>query len=309
MKLKPLINKAAKKISVRNTPLEFSPSLSKLSGAKVYLKLENYQLTGSFKIRGAMNKILSLTSQQRKKGIVTASSGNHGLGVAYAMKKTNTKGTIYLPKNASKAKVKALMDVGANIKFHGTDCEQTEDYAKKMGKERFISPYNDLDVIAGQGTIGKEILDILTPDYVLASVGGGGLISGIAGYVKESTKKTKVIGCQPKNSKVMFDSIKRGRITNTKSKPTLSDGTAGGIEEDSITFKLNQKYVDDYITTTEPEIKHAIKLIANNHRMIIEGSAGVAVASLLNDKRFKNNTVVIILCGRNIDMDIYKKII
>jgi len=297
---------------IRETPLEYSPYLSDLCKCNVYLKLENLQLTGSFKARGAMNKVLSLTKKQR--GVITASTGNHALGVANALKTLNCKGTIYLPKNSSKSKINALKYYSVNLKFYGTDCDDTEAYARRIANKNnqvYISPYNDRKIIGGQGTIGVELKNQLKNiDYVFASIGGGGLISGIGGYLKLVDKKIKVIGCLPRNSPVMYESIKAGKIIDMKTKPTLSDGTAGGIEHGSITFELCKKFVDDYILVNENEIKKAMKLILGKHHLVIEGAAGVTVASLIKEKnKFKNKNIVLVICGGNITLDKLKDIL
>ena len=218
------------------------------------------------------------------------------------------KGTIYLPENASKAKIEALRYYNVSLKFHSTDCGKTEIFARKTAEKNnltFISPYNNPQIIAGQGTIAVELLRQLKQiDYVLVPIGGGGLISGIAGYLKSVKKNVKIIGCLPKNSPVMYESIKAGKIIEMKTKPTISDATAGGIEENSITFDLCKKYVDDYILVTENEIEKAIALILEKHHLVIEGASGVSVASYINErKKFKNKNVVIIMSGGNISMD------
>jgi threonine dehydratase len=299
---------------IRTTPLEYSGYLSSFCKANVHLKLENYQLTGSFKIRGALNKVLSLTKKQREAGVVAASTGNHALGVAHALEITGGKCTIYVPTNTSRSKLRALQYYPIKVRFFGKECEETEVHARKIAKKNkqvYISPYNDLKVIGGHGTIGIELKNQLKKiDYVFASIGGGGFISGIAGYLKSTSKKPQIVGCLPKNSPVMYESIKAGRIVDIPIKQTLSDGTAGGIEQDSITFDLCRKLVDDYILVTENEIKKAIKVILENHHMVIEGAAAVTVASFIKRKQeFKNKNVVLVICGRNISSGTLKSIL
>ena len=299
---------------IRETPLEFSPYLSDSCNCNVFLKLENLQLTGSFKTRGAFNKLLSLSKKEKEKGVITASTGNHALGVAYALKTLGYKGTIYLPTNTSKAKIEALSYYDAPLKYHSTDCVETEVFARMTADKNnqvFVSPYNDPQIVGGQGTIAVELIKQLQKnDYVFVPVGGGGLISGIAGFLKSKNKNIKIIGCLPKNSPVMSESIKADKIIDMDIKPTLSDGTAGGIEPDAITFDICKKYVDDYVLVTETEIKKAIKLVLEKHHLVIEGSAGVTVASFLKEKRrFKGKNVVLVICGQNISMDKLKPII
>lgn len=290
---------------VRETPLEYSHYLSRLSNCNVFLKLENYQLTGSFKLRGATNKLLSLTQEQAQKGIITASSGNHGLGIAHALTALNYKGTIFLPGYTSKAKIEAIKNYNVPIEFYGNSCEETELYARKLADENnqvYISPYNDIKIIGGQGTIGVELerqLDKI--DCLFASVGGGGLISGIAGYLKSVNKDIKIIGCLPEKSPVMSESVKAGKIIDLPAQETISDGTAGNMEPGSITFELCRQFVDDYILVSEDKIRAAIKLFIEKHHMIIEGAAGVTVSSFLQEmKNFQHQNIVLVICGCNI---------
>lgn len=299
---------------IRETPLEYSAYLSRSSGGRVYLKLENLQLTGSFKLRGAMNKLLSLTEEQKSKGIVTASSGNHGAAVAYALKRLDMTGTIFLPENTAQAKVESLRLAGADIQFYGDDCVKAEIHAREIGQKNgleFISPYNDLKIIGGQGTVGLELerkLDGI--NIVLVPVGGGGLISGVAGYLKDRSPKTEIFGCQPQNSAVMFESIKAGRIVDITSLPTLSDGSAGGIEPGTVTFALCRELVDDFILVSEAQIREAILCLLEQHHMLVEGAAALSVAAFLQRKNhFKAKTAVLILSGAKIGLDTLRKIV
>ncbi|MCP2604482.1 threonine/serine dehydratase, partial [Candidatus Aminicenantes bacterium AC-708-M15] len=306
MNIRKEVIEAEKRIKtyIRETPLDFSSYLSQKCGANVYLKLENFQITGSFKIRGALNKILSLNSQEKKK-IITASSGNHGIAVAYVLDKFDYKGIVYLPKNTSSAKVEILRSYTINIKFYGDDCIETEKFAKKIAEDKdyiYISPYNDYKIIGGQGTIAIELERQLKEiDAIFIPVGGGGLISGISGYLKPERPDIKIIGCQPRNSPIMYESIKAGRIVELKSEPTISDATAGGIEVGSITFDICKKYVDEFIIVEENEIKNAIKLMLDKNSMIIEGAGALSIASFLKvNRKFRNKNVVLIISGARI---------
>ena len=299
---------------VRITPLDHSFYLSSLAECHAYLKLENLQHTGSFKVRGAINKLLSLTPLQRGGRIVAASTGNHGLAVAYGLKKLGLKGTIFLPATVCSQKLQMLRNYEVEIKFWGTDCQEAENQARleaEKGQGIYLSPYNDLKVMAGQGTIAIELLEQMeSVDTILVSVGGGGLISGIAAYVKERSKQVQIIACLPKNSPVMYDSVKAGAIVDSEVLPTLSDATSGGIETDSLTFEPCARYVDDWILVSEGEIKKGIKLIFEHHRYVIEGAAGVVVASLLKEKeRLKGKKVALVICGGNIDLGKFKELI
>jgi len=299
---------------IRETPLEYSPYLSHIGNCRIYLKLENIQLTGSFKLRGAVNKLLSLSKEELKKGVVIASTGNHSIALAYLLKKFCVKGTIYLPKNASQSNIELLHLYGANIKFHETDAAKTESYAREEAAKNdsvFISPYNDLKIIGGQGTIGIELRKQLNQiDTVLAPIGGGGLMSGIAGYLKFENEKIEIIGCQPKNSAIMYESVKAGKIVEMESKSTLSDATVGGIENGSITFDICKKYVDDYILVSESDIRDAIKLFLEKHYMLIEGAAALSLAAFIKHKdRFTNKNVVLIVSGNKSIIEKFKEII
>jgi threonine dehydratase len=314
MDIKEKIIEAEKRIRpyLRETPLEYSYALNKMTGGEVYLKLENIQVTGSFKARGALNKVLSLGDSNAK--IVTASTGNHGLGVANALAVVKKDGTIYLPKNASHAKVEAIRMRGVPVEFYGDNCEETELYVRKLAEasnQVYISPYNDEDVMAGQGSIGVELFRQL-PDLnaVFISVGGGGLIAGIASYLKAVNPKIEIVACLPENAPVMYECIKAGKIIEVAEKPTLSDATAGGIEAGSITFEVCQQYVDNYIMVSEEEIADSMKLVMKHHHLIIEGSAGVAVASLLKARdQYKGKKVVVLICGGNVSEAVLKRII
>lgn len=292
---------------VHHTALVYSHYLSDILQAEVYLKCENEQFTGSFKARGSLNKILSLTPQERDKTIITASTGNHALGFARAIQLAGLRGRVFLPLSASEAKVKALSYYAVDLVRWGGDSLATELYAKKMADENhdiWVSPYNDLDIIQGQGTVGAEIFqDLENIDSILVTVGGGGLIAGIGSYFKYKSSDTKIIGCQPAHSPEMTMSIEAGEIVDfPDTQPTLSDGSAGGIEPGAITFPVCQEVIDECTLVVENDIKTGIRIIANYHKKIIEGSAGVAVASAIQLKeKLKGQRIVIVLCGANID--------
>ena len=293
------------------TPLKYSERLSKETDSNIFLKLENHQKTGSFKARGALNKILNINV---KDDVLAASSGNHGAAVSYALSQKNMKGTIYVPKNVKKSKVENIESFGSKVVKFGNDCLDSENEAIRLSKENnltFISPYNDLDVISGQGTIGVEILEQNSEiDVVFITVGGGGLISGISSYVKSVNPKIKVIGCSPINSSIMINSIKKGKIINTESGDTLSDGSAGGVEEGSITFDMCRQLIDEFCLVSEDEIALQIKNALKIDEMLIEGSAAVAIASAIKMKSYlKDKNVAIIICGGNIGSDTLNKIL
>jgi threonine dehydratase len=297
---------------VRETPLEHSPVLS-TSSSQVYLKLENYQHTLSFKVRGAFNKLLSLSEDEKAKGIVTASTGNHGAAVVYALKALNRKGIIFVPEIASKAKVAKIQHLGAEVRYHGDDSVLTEKYARQFALQNnmtYVSPYNDEVVVAGQGTIGVEIERQLEhADNILVALGGGGLICGIASYLRYVHPNVNIIACSPKNSAVMMESVKAGKILELPSLPTLSDATAGGVEENAITFELCRALIDNYVTATEEEIKTAWREFLSTHSMMIEGAAALVVACYQKIQTTLKGNTVLVLCGANVSLETLKKVI
>lgn len=299
---------------IRFTPLEPSDDLSQANDGAVFLKLENVQHTGSFKVRGALNRLMTLEVGQRETGIVTASSGNHGLATAYGMRRLSLKGTIYLPVGASPMKVQLLERLGAPLRFHGSDCAATEAHARQQASrtgQAYISPYNDPLVVGGQGTIGLEILDRLPHvDCIMASVGGGGMISGIAGVAKYRRPAIRVVGCLPAQSPAMALSVQAGRIVDAPVGETLSDGTAGGIERGAITFDPCRSLVDDWVLVSEREIRDALVRIFEQHRLIVEGAAAVTVAGFLKiAPRLAGKTVALVICGGNIDVNRFKGLV
>lgn len=296
---------------IRETPLEHSWELSENSGCEVHLKLENLQITGSFKLRGALNKLLTLTEDEKKRGVLAASTGNHGAGVARGLKLFGISGTIFVPENAQPSKVAALRRIGANVKLAGQTCEMAEALARGEAERTgavFISPYNDEQVIAGQGTIGREISNAISPDAIFVSVGGGGLIAGIASVLKARYPKVRVFGCSPENDCAMATSIKRGEIVAVDAKPTLSDGTAGGVEPGSITFDLCRDLIDEFVLVGESEIRSSLRWLLDVHHVLVEGAAAVALAGFLKSQRsLRGKKVVIVLCGANIGSEFLRK--
>ena len=298
---------------VRETPVEQSHWLSEETGAHVWFKCENQQHTGSFKFRGAVNKLLSLSDEERSSGVVSASTGNHGAAVARATFLLETRCTIFVPENASPAKLQAIKAYGAQIAKEGDDCLVAEAAGRLYASENemtYVSPYNDPEIVAGQGTAGVELIKQL-PDVeaLFVSLGGGGLISGMAGAMK-GEKNVTVVACSPENSPVMHKSVEAGRILDMESKPTLSDGTAGGVEEGAITFELCRELVDDYVLITEREIAESFRAFMKNHNMLIEGSAAMAIAGFLKQKdRWSSKQVAIVLCGANISTTTLKELL
>lgn len=298
---------AARKISnyVRRTELEHSPALSALSGAEVWLKLEHLQHTGSFKWRGALHRLLSLTPEELDRGVVTASNGNHGLAVCRAGQLVGVRPRVYLREGVAAERVELIRQLGGEPCFFGQHPLAAEERARAVAAQEgqtFVSPYNDPWVIAGQGTIGLEVAEQLEGvDGVFVAVGGGGLIGGIGTALRQVRPATKIVGCWPENSPVLHHCLAAGRIIEVDELPTISDSTAGGIEENSLTLPIGQQVIDQKILVTEDEICRALHLLAVHERWMVEGAAGVALAGLLRRAQdWRGARVVVLLCGRNI---------
>jgi threonine dehydratase len=278
--------------------------LSRRVGAEVVAKWENRQATGSFKARGALALLTTLPPAVLARGVVAASSGNHGAAVAYGAERLGAPALVFVPEGASPVKLAKIRALGAEVHLHGTDSLDAEIFARSHAEAHgmtYLSPYNDPEVIAGQGTVGVELLRQLDrADVLVVAVGGGGLIAGIAGVLKAAWPHLHVIGAQPAASAVMAESVRAGRILDIPSLPTLSDGTAGGIEPGAITFPLCQTLVDEYILIDEAAIAAAMQLIHDEENEQIEGAAGVAVAACLAaDERVRGGRVVVVMCGGN----------
>jgi threonine dehydratase len=299
------IEAAASRIQpyIRETPVEQSDN-------NVWLKCEQMQRSGSFKLRGALNSILSLSPDAIARGVVTASTGNHGRAVATALAALGARGTVYLPHSAPAVKVRALRRF-SNIElvFEGEEGGATELAARSVAEREgrpYISPYNDATVIAGQGTLGLEFAaQCPSLDAVFVAVGGGGLISGIA-----SAMRCQIVGCWPENSVAMYESMRAGAIVAPPERPTLSDATAGSVEPGAITLDLCRSLIDECVLVSEAEIADAIRFMVSEHQMIIEGAAGVAVAAFRKTaSRYAGRSVGIVLCGGNIGFDTLRTII
>ncbi len=285
-----------------------SQYLSRLCDTEVYLKLENRQITKSFKIRGALNKMLNLSSIQRKRGVVTASAGNHAQAVAMAAEKLRIPASIVVPRSTPGIKLAGIKQHNVELHIVGKIYDEAEQAAIELAKREkkiYISPYNDRFVIAGQGTIGLEILeDVDEFNTIVVPVGGGGLISGIALAVKSVKPEIKLVGVQSVASPVMYESLKAGKIVSMSVAESIADGLHGGIEAHSMTFDLVQAFVDELLLVEEATIKKAIYLLAVKERQIVEGAGATPVALLLEQRElFKHERVVAILSGGNIQKD------
>ena len=300
---------------VVRTPLFRSDPFSERHGAEIMIKSEHQQRTGSFKVRGSANVVHALSDDAAASGVVTASSGNHGIGVATAAASRGVSATIFLPETASRSKVDQIRRLGASIMtVEGSDSMPAEIAARSYAAEHgiaYVSPYNDPDVIAGQGTIGKEILeDGGQIDAVVVSVGGGGLISGIATWVKANSPSTRIIGASALNDRAMAASIDAGQIITPHFEPTFSDGTAGGLEDDTITFDICRELVDEWVDVTEVDIARAVVSMIDDHHQLVEGSAGLAIAAATAWADAQpGSRIVAVSCGANVSSDMLGRMI
>ncbi len=298
---------------VRETPCEEGSGLAPGSGATLLLKLEHLQRTGSFKFRGASNKVALLAPEQAEAGIVTASNGNHGLGVAEAARDRGIRAEVFVSAHVSAAKARRIEAAGALLRCFGNDPLEAELAARRSAAESgrvYISPYNDLDVMAGQGTIAVELTRQLPRiDAVFAAVGGGGLIGGIGAYLKAVSPEIEIVGCWPEHSPVMYECMRAGRIIDVLERPTLSESTAGGLEPDSVTLPVCREVIDRGVLVSEREIRAAMRRVFETEHWVVEGAAGVALAAFLREpERYQGKTAVVILCGRNASLEVQLQI-
>ena len=298
--------------TARRTPLERSRWLSVEHRRDVFLKLECFQLTGSFKLRGAMAKLSALTQAERARGVLTVSAGNHGLAVAHCCEVLGLEATIVVPESASRAKVEAIRRYPVTLIERGAGYDDAERAAREMERETgatFVSPYNDPEVIAGQGTIGLEILEEVPGlGAVIVPVGGGGLLAGVAIAAKTINPQVRIYGAEPLTSPTMTAALQAGRIVEIEEQDTLADGCAGNIEPGSMTFPIIQKLVDGIILVSEESIRNAIAKIAREDHLMIEGSAAVSIAAI-DDARLEGRSIGAIVSGRNMSIDLFNKVI
>ena len=298
---------------IRKTPLEVSRSLSRLTEGQVFFKMEHWQHTGAFKVRGALNRMITLNEDEKQKGIITASAGNHGLGVAYASEILGIRSRIVLPVTASPTKLRLLKFYGVEIVQAGEDYDEAEDIAHQIEKDcglTFVHAFDDTKIIAGQGTLALEILkDLPDPDIVLVPLGGGGLISGIAITLKKYFPRVKIIGVQSKASPAVYRAVQAKHAIETPIEETIADGLAGRLVSPKI-LEAIQKYVDDVILVDEKDIVLSILFLLQQEHMLVEGAAAVGVAALLSQKiSIENKKCVVLLTGRNIDISTVKTVL
>jgi threonine dehydratase len=299
---------------IRRTPLQYSYLLSQRVGSEVYLKLENLQQTGAFKVRGAVNKMVSLSAAERARGVVAASSGNFALGVGYAARAVGGLPTsIFMPVNTPLAKVNKLKEYEVEIFLRGENYEEAYDESREFQHEHdltYLHPYDDPLVIAGHGTIGLEIMeDLPEAEAIIVPIGGGGLIAGIAVAAKAVNPRVKVIGVQPEASPAAYLSLKEGRCYERyEAGPTICEGLAGGFG--IVPFQIARDLIDDVVIVSEEEIYQAIYTLLSLAQLVVEGSAAVGVAALLFDKvNLKGQKVVAVISGGNIDANLLFKIL
>jgi threonine dehydratase len=303
---------------VRESPLRQSPALSEATGARVFLKLENQQETGSFKLRGAANKLLKMQRDVAARGIVAASNGNHALAVATIGQKLGIPVEIFVSQNLHPVKRSRIEWLRARVHAVKGDALVAELTARREADASgrpYVSPYNDADVVEGQGTIAVEVLRQLAEQGVeslgaiFVAVGGGGLIGGIGTHLKHASPRTEVVGCWPANSPALSECMKAGEIIEVPEKPTWSTSTAGGIEPGSITLDICEHAVDRTVLVSEDEILDAARRVYRDEDQRVEGAAGVAVAGFLRSARdFAGKSVVIVLCGGNADPSFENKV-
>lgn len=298
---------------IKKTPLIESPSLEKEVGGEIYLKMENLQRTGSFKIRGAMNKIASLTEEEKARGVIASSAGNHAQGVALGATAKGIKSTIVMPETAPMAKVIATKNYGAEVVLHGQVYDDAYAKACELQKESgavFLHPFNDEYVISGQGTIGLEILeDLEDVDVVVTPIGGGGILAGIAKAIKSIKPSVRIIGVQTANVSSMKEALRVGHPVEITATPTIADGIAVRRAGD-MTFEIIKECVDEVITVTEEEIISAIFFLLERNKVLAEGAGAVAVAAILAKKiPCEGKKVCAVISGGNIDITVVDRVI
>jgi threonine dehydratase len=314
-----MIKAAQKRIAgaVYHSPCPYSLSLSKLCAAEIYCKLDHLQMTGSFKERGARNKLVQLSETQRKAGVIAASAGNHALGLAYHGQQLGIPVTVVMPKFAPLVKVSNCRSFGANVVMHGDSFDAAREHAMALGKQRgmtYVPGFDDADIVAGQGTVGLEILhDVPGVDAIIVPVGGAGLIAGIGAAVKAIRPEVKIIGVEPEHAPSLFESLKCGAVKPIVTKPTLADGLAVGRVGD-VCFELCQKVVDRVVLVNEMAIAKGVLRLLELEKMVVEGAGAVGVSAMMEReklglKELEGKKVVLVLAGGNIDVTMISRVI
>jgi len=297
---------------IKKTPLIHSPTFSELTGSQVYLKAEFRQRTGSFKIRGAYYKIKSLSDEEKKHGVVAASAGNHGQGMAFASSLEKISCTIVMPKNASPAKVAATKGYGANVILEGMNYDESSAKAKEIAKETgatLIHAFDDPQIIAAHGVIGLEILeDLPDVDEIYLPIGGGGLAAGTLIAIKEKNPNIKVVGVQSKSFPSMYESLKRGSLTATGGERTIADGISVKIPG-KLTFDIISELIDEIVLVDDTEITKAMFLLMERMKFVVEPAGAASLAYLISNKPAPGKKVVAVLAGGNVDMYLLGQIV
>jgi len=298
---------------VRRTPVELSEPLSRATGARVLVKWECDQTTGSFKVRGALHKLRSLSPADRARGLVSASTGNHGLAIGHAARLEGLGLKLYLPATVSPVKKARLEAMGVDCEVRGASCERTEALAREAAARSgrvFVSPYNDLDIVSGAGTAGLEIAeDAGAFDDVLVPVGGGGLVAGVAAAVKAIRPGAGIVGVEPAATNFMSASVRAGRLVEIEERPTVADAVAGGIEPGAVTFPLCRDLVDLFVGVPEALIVRAMGLIREHHKRMVEGAAALPLAALLHSPGlWRGRTIVLVVSGSNVSPERFAEI-
>jgi threonine dehydratase len=299
---------------VKKTPLARSEYLSGLTGSDVYLKLENQQVSNAFKIRGALNRMMKLTPEEKARGVIAASSGNHAQAVAIGAERLNLVATLVVPETTPKIKIEKIRSHKVELIVHGAKYDLAEEYAHRLAKEKdltFVSSYNDPMVVAGQGTVGLEILEELpSVDSIVVPVSGGSILSGVAVAAKSIKPSVEVLGAQPETVAAMYHCLKAGKIINVEMKPTIAEGLDGNIEQGCITFRLVQEYVDEILLFKEETIKEMIRILWQKEQQVVEASGAIAIAPIVETpKRFAGKRTVAVITGGNIDRAVFESII
>jgi threonine dehydratase len=299
---------------VIRTSIEFSAILSEMAEARVFIKWECEQVTGSFKFRGALNKLRTLGPGDRERGVISASTGNHGLAISRAAAIEGVALKLFLPETTAEVKKERIEAMGVAVEYFGSDCGKTEAHAREEAAREgrvFVSPYNDWDIVFGAGTVGLEIAEAVPDvDDVLVPVGGGGLIAGIAGFLKSARPGARTVGVEPEASAFMAASLAAGRLVEIEERETIADAVAGGIEPGSITFPLYRELVDRTITVDEEMIGNAMSLLYDRHERMVEGAGALPVAGFLAQiESFSGRTVVLVASGMNIAEERFRAIV
>ena len=302
------------KADIRRTPLERSGPLSRELGADVYVKWECDQTTGSFKLRGALNKLRSLSDDDRRRGVVSASTGNHGLAISHAAKLLGVGLKLFLPVTVAEVKKKRIEAMGVDVEVRGASCDKAEIMAREFAAQTgrvFVSPYNDWDIVFGAGTVGLELVeDLARFDDVLVPVGGGGLIAGIAGFLKAVRPNARVVGVEPETSAFMAASLAAGRLVEIDERETIADAVAGGIEPGAITFPLCRDLVDAIEVVPEALIARGLALVEAFHGRIVEGAGALPFAAMLRaPAKWAGRTVVAVVSGGNIAPERFRAVV